>query len=602
MTHSLLLLPNQTAIGPLMCALALTVWILTVFKELNKIAAMARAASALPRRASPRVVVVVEGDDDGDGEGAAMMVVESISPLRLGLFLVVCAARLALIGFLAYFGSLFLVHTIPLGDLLLNAVALEFVISIDELLFEVLAPAKLQRLVAAARPLKVRASAARSGLDAGSMGTLACVGGCIVAVCATVMTQQVDTLVSARDALCGGDQDFVYTTDGLGVPAWSYPEDNATRFGIIPARSFPGGTAPPTNALPYANLSYVPANSTFAERMLDVLLQGYGRISSKQTDCTVDMCKTTDAGGVQKLRADHPACCLAQKGYVPSLRAGTFSIVTKSRENTVEANQLWNPSCADQLLKDNGLQYVDLLEGAVGDAVSQEPCGGSCPPNRPFCDATRPFRDQRSCIRPTCADVARFCHAGTLVGVRARQLCPATCGCNDPRAPLALALPMSGCGDQCRRTGEYRAALAKLPCTDLPQNDTTLQAYVKDVIAVVQTWPGDWSTGATLMAKDVQKFGCRAFSDTSLRPGVDVSYPQNIMGVNLCTEAGNFFPVKAYSYFCPVACGCRAGDRHCPGTCPKRNLTSSAPWCPAWMKNATRRPFNPGTCPMSQNH
>ena len=33
-------------------------------------------------------------------------------------------------------------------------------------------------------------------------------------------------------------------------------------------------------------------------------------------------------------------------------------------------------------------------------------------------------------------------------------------------------------------------------------------------------------------------------------------------------RSGNFYPVKAFSFFCPVACGCRAGDRGCPDSCP----------------------------------
>ena len=47
------------------------------------------------------------------------------------------------------------------------------------------------------------------------------------------------------------------------------------------------------------------------------------------------------------------------------------------------------------------------------------------------------------------------------------MLCPQTCGCADPRSPLALALPLNGCGDRCVLSGAYREALAALPCEDL---------------------------------------------------------------------------------------------------------------------------------------
>ena len=48
-----------------------------------------------------------------------------------------------------------------------------------------------------------------------------------------------------------------------------------------------------------------------------------------------------------------------------------------------------------------------------------------------------------------------LCNLNTASGVRARQLCPSTCGCDDPHAPLALSLPSGGCGEQC--------ALRRLP-------------------------------------------------------------------------------------------------------------------------------------------
>ena len=35
---------------------------------------------------------------------------------------------------------------------------------------------------------------------------------------------QAQTLVRARDALCSGDVDFVYTRDGIGAFAWAYPD------------------------------------------------------------------------------------------------------------------------------------------------------------------------------------------------------------------------------------------------------------------------------------------------------------------------------------------------------------------------------------------
>ena len=61
------------------------------------------------------------------------------------------------------------------------------------------------------------------------------------------------------------------------------------------------------------------------------------------------------------------------------------------------------------------------------------------------------------------------------------------------------------------------------------------------------------------------------------------AYPPLFAGVNPCVEGGIFFPVKPLSYFCPVACGCRSGDPHCPDSCPARDPTAP-PTCPAdWL-------------------
>ena len=50
-----------------------------------------------------------------------------------------------------------------------------------------------------------------------------------------------------------------------------------------------------------------------------------------------------------------------------------------------------------------------------------------------------------------------------------------------------------------------------------------------------------------------------------------------------CREAGEggwMFAVKPLSYFCPVSCGCRGTDAHCPNSCP----ADATLW---WYRNDT---------------
>ncbi len=58
-----------------------------------------------------------------DGERTRKLV--SVSTARLAFFLLVQIARLAIASALCYGGSYFIAHTIGLGDLILNCVALE---------------------------------------------------------------------------------------------------------------------------------------------------------------------------------------------------------------------------------------------------------------------------------------------------------------------------------------------------------------------------------------------------------------------------------------------------------------------------------------------
>ena len=87
---------------------------------------------------------------------------------------------------------------------------------------------------------------------------------------------------------------------------------------------------------------------------------------------------------------------------------------------------------------------------------------------------------------------------------------------------------------------------------------------------------------------------------TNLYFNRSVMYPPNVFGLNIC-NGGVYFPFKPLAYFCPVACNCRAGDPHCPATCPARNATE--PLCPAYMRSNATRPISsafdkPDRCPM----
>ena len=101
-------------------------------------------------------------------EGGA--VYQSLSDVRCGCCVLVQLFRMTVCVWLAVYGSLFLIHySITLGDLLLNAVALEFVMTVDETVFEVLAPAAVRRLFPHHFGLRRKPEAAWLGVDPRSL-------------------------------------------------------------------------------------------------------------------------------------------------------------------------------------------------------------------------------------------------------------------------------------------------------------------------------------------------------------------------------------------------------------------------------------------------
>ena len=159
---------DMSAIGTLMSSLALVIWTLSVVRELLSVCTMSRAVCAIPRGSRTRCSLA--------GDGGDTLTYQAISSSRLCALFITYAGRVALVVFLLIYGSLFLVYTIPLGDLLLNAVALEIVTTVDEVLFETLVPARVRRLVRGAAPLRVRAQRAQHN------GKRADTGGCISSI------------------------------------------------------------------------------------------------------------------------------------------------------------------------------------------------------------------------------------------------------------------------------------------------------------------------------------------------------------------------------------------------------------------------------------
>ena len=317
----------RTNFGAWMATACLFVFVLSMVKELRGTLHLGVAVAALPagRRTELRSA------EDGDNDGGTISLLR-ISHARRGIALAALVLRAVRDAVLLWFGCRWLINTVDLGELLLNAVALEFVTSIDELVFSALAPMRTKARLASIRPLRIekaRRATVVGRVDIWSLGTLIFVFGFVLTIRMTLLGWQLDVLVRARDAICGGDQDFVYTTDGAGIPAWGYPA----------SVDIDG-----TQDVGFGHLVQDENKRTFATRAIDAVLDQHGRVAA----CEPEDCYTlpdTVAGGLRYVRADRPDCCLARLLEVPNVDSGEFSVLRKSTETISEAVALSNPIC-----------------------------------------------------------------------------------------------------------------------------------------------------------------------------------------------------------------------------------------------------------------
>ena len=208
-----------------------------------------------------------------------------------------------------------------------------------------------------------------------------------------------------------------------------------------------------------------------------------------------------------------------------------------------------------------------------------------------------------TCKKPSCRLAQKYCHSSSSAGVRARQLCPITCGCDDPLSPLALFGSNNGCPSTCLQSGAYLKRIARMPCEDAARDAPQFNAFLDSWDEARLSWASDthWNWTASTYVAGFRSLGCAYLSDVvavqarvAAGDGAFTPYP---VFMNLCVAGASIYPLKPLSYFCPVACGCHAGDPHCPQSCPAR--TETTPLCPAYQRDQLMNFLSDGeTCPV----
>ena len=95
-------------------------------------------------------------------------------------------------------------------------------------------------------------------------------------------------------------------------------------------------------------------------------------------------------------------------------------------------------------------------------------------------------------MQATCEDAALFCNTTSRASLRARQFCPHTCGCDNPRSGQAFGLPIGGCPPSCSRAASYQQALNNTACEDVPRDDPNFVAFITSWRNESRVWPKDF--------------------------------------------------------------------------------------------------------------
>ena len=132
--------------GALLSTLAIVMWVLTIMVEYRRCVEQALAVIHLPRLEKGSEFSLV--DLEGNLEIRGMSNVKRILALTLLSF-----PRLAVMLWLAVIGCQYLAQTVNLGDIVLNAVALAFVMDVDELVANVLLTERLRSILPRIQPL-----------------------------------------------------------------------------------------------------------------------------------------------------------------------------------------------------------------------------------------------------------------------------------------------------------------------------------------------------------------------------------------------------------------------------------------------------------------
>jgi hypothetical protein len=320
----------------------------------------------------------------------------------------------------------------------------------------------------------------------------------------------------------------VYTTHDVGLSVWAHTNTRASNR----SQPWPADLTPTPTLFAGALHGALHANT---EGCVTDCFQGYD---------------VTDASSTARTNWTSPPldeCCVARQIKGPSVDGGWATVLHLSRMPMESAVDMTNPMCEDQLHApaplnrflshgidtNGGISQANVFRMAVGDSVDSTACGGPCPPTRPFCSAA-----DGECVVPVCDSLIAWCNDDSVTGLRTRNLCPHTCGCDHPRSALALTTPVSGCPTTCTTTASFDAARSTLPCTDTPLTGN-FSSYLDHVHLASRGWPSNAADNVDLVMPGFRKGGCAFIEQLG-------AWSRSQYFGQFCF--GTLYPIKPFAY------------------------------------------------------
>jgi len=188
--------------GPTLCLCVVSTWLLYISVEARHTFGWLGAVYHIPR--SKRTVLQKTKD--------MRLKLRFITSRRFVFIALLALIRLGIAIYLGLAGIMFLVYTIDLGELMTNAMALTFILDIDELLYMALLPRLTRLIVSSLTPIPTWSPPWRlDGADRSSLTILAVLIGAGLVVNFTILAPVETRLHTLVDIACGDATNFVFT-------------------------------------------------------------------------------------------------------------------------------------------------------------------------------------------------------------------------------------------------------------------------------------------------------------------------------------------------------------------------------------------------------